>query len=154
MLMTVGSLIELVKRIQSKEVCSTCNKPRTRLILDRKSGQYKLNFTCPDCFSKTTWVNSSDWRQPGVLRKFADSMTMSGINYWQYKRYYCTLILLYVSIIVRLILTYDTFLRMCQIMNLHCFNSEQWRTSYLKLYPIVTDLNDEYMRVRKYIYIN
>ena len=126
MLITVGSLMDLVNRIQNKEVCSTCNKPRTRLILGRKSGQYRLNFVCPTCFSKTTWVNSSDWRQPGVLRKFADSMTLSGINYWQYKR-------------------------MCQIMNLHYFNSDQWRTSYLKLYPIVTDLNDEYMEVRKYI---
>ena len=87
MLITVGSLIELINVIQNKEMCSTCNKPRNRVVLERKSGQYKLNFVCTTCFSKTTWVNSSDWSQPGVMRKFAESMTMSGINYWQYRRY-------------------------------------------------------------------
>ena len=86
MLITVGSLMKLVNQIHKNEVCPTCNKPRIRLTLGRKSGQYKLNFMCPTCFSKTTWVNSPDWGQPGVIRKFADSMTMSGINYWQYKR--------------------------------------------------------------------
>ena len=151
MLMTVGSLMELVNRIQNTEVCLTCNKPRTRLILERKSGQYKLNFACRTCFSKTTWVNSSDWRQSGVIRKFADSMTMSGINYWQYKRY-CVLNL-YDNVlnIARLILTYDMFFRVCQIMNLHYFNNDQWKASYLKLYAVVTDLNDEYMGVRNHI---
>ena len=143
--------MELVNRIQNTEVCLTCNKPRTRLILERKSGQYKLNFACRTCFSKTTWVNSSDWRQSGVIRKFADSMTMSGINYWQYKRY-CVLNL-YDNVlnIARLILTYDMFFRVCQIMNLHYFNNDQWKASYLKLYAVVTDLNDEYMGVRNHI---
>ena len=109
MLMTVGSLMELVTRIQKKEMCSTCNKSRTRLILERKSGQYKLNFVCTTCFSKTTWVNSTDWNHAGVIRKFADFMTLSGVNYWQYRRYYYYL--MYSNeCFVLLILTYHIFI--------------------------------------------
>ena len=55
--------------------------------LERKTSQYVLSFMCDHCFEKTTWESSQDWKQPGSDRKFIESMTVCGINYWQYKRF-------------------------------------------------------------------
>lgn len=86
----VKSLIELINSIKQKPKCSRCNKNLHKIVIERTSGQYKLNFICIECGLSScgnTWINSPDWTSPGPIRKFVESMTMSGVNYWQYKRY-------------------------------------------------------------------
>ena len=81
MMMKVKTFLKLHKFVQQDRKCKICGKNRSRSILERNDGQYQLHFMCDSCYSKTTWVNSQDWTQPGLIRKFAESMTVSGINY-------------------------------------------------------------------------
>ena len=88
-LTNVKSLIELINSIRQKPTCSRCNRILPKIVIERLSGQYKLNFICTECMLAScgnTWINSPGWQFPGPIRKFVESMTMSGINYWQYKR--------------------------------------------------------------------
>ena len=86
MLMTVGSFLELQNSFHQQK-CRNCGERISRITLERQGSQYRMSCICESCYSKTAWVNSEDWQKPGIIRKFAESMTVSGIDFWQYKRY-------------------------------------------------------------------
>lgn len=92
MLLTVRSFTSLLEWMQSSErkECSKCQRNKSRMILQRNGAQYKLSSVCETCFARSTWTNSKDWTQPDIIRKFIEGQTVSGIDYWQYKRYYDT----------------------------------------------------------------
>ena len=71
-----------------------------------------------------TWDSDVNWNQGsgGINRKFAQGITASGVNFWQYKR-------------------------ACQYSNLYYLREPEWNISNIKLYPIVTDLCDEYIGI-------
>lgn len=81
MMMKVKTFMGLQKFLQQNRKCSNCGEHRSRSVLERQGCQHRLNLICTSCYSKTTWVSSSDWREPGLIRKFIESMTISGINY-------------------------------------------------------------------------
>ena len=88
MLMTVRSFLDLQQRLEQM-TCPVCTKRiNGDLILERKYCQYRLFGICESCYAQLLWINSVNHTKPGIIRKFAESMTVSGINYWQYKRYF------------------------------------------------------------------
>ena len=87
MMLNVKAFQDLHEFLQQDRSCPHCGVCRSRSVLERKKSQYVLSFMCDHCFAKTTWESSQDWKQPGSDRKFIESMTVCGINYWQYKRF-------------------------------------------------------------------
>ena len=85
-MMTMKSLLKLIKMIQDQSICSKCNITKT-IVIERLTAQYKIRITCPGCNSQHIWVNSPTWKEPGLIRKFVESMTISGVSFWKYKRY-------------------------------------------------------------------
>ena len=86
MMMKVKTFVGLQKFLQQDRKCPNCGNHRSRTVLHKHGCQHRLNLICDSCYSTTTWVNSRDWTEPGLIRKYVESMTVSGINYWQYKR--------------------------------------------------------------------
>ena len=80
MLMTVESLIDFQRCLQQTE-CPNCKTIRSRITLERKRSQFVMSYICESCYDKSEWTNSNDCTQPGINRKFVESMTVSGINY-------------------------------------------------------------------------
>ena len=89
-LLTVGSFLDAQPYLQ-QTTCSKCKIKITRKVLERKSSQYRLSCICESCYSRSIWTSSEskDGEQPEITRRFVESMTVSGINFWQYKRYVC-----------------------------------------------------------------
>ena len=85
MLITVRSFLGLQQCLEHM-TCPLCKRRINSLSLGRKSCQYRLSGVCESCYSQLLWINSEDHTKPGSTRKFVESMTVSGVNYWQYKR--------------------------------------------------------------------
>ena len=130
MMMTVGKFRELQDFVQQKRKCSHCGKKRSRMILERFGCQHRLHFICDSCFLKTTWVNSEDWRskKSGSIRKFIESMSVSGISYWKYKRYLeINILLLYIQVMHYIIIFILIFITYCLITGrLNTIISTMW----------------------------
>ena len=79
-LMTVRSFLDLQQCLEHM-ACPICKKKINELCLDRKSCQYKLHGVCESCYEQPLWINSEDYTKPDTIRKFIESMTISGVNF-------------------------------------------------------------------------
>ena len=122
-LITCKNLKQLIQQHNGNQECTLCGNQVGQVVMQKRTGRFLLHYKCKTCErivnTYTTDVNWNDGNG-GITRKFAQAMTVSGVNYWQYKRF-------------------------SQYCNLHYLRPAEWQVSNNHLYHIVQDLTDEYI---------
>ena len=128
-IITAQAIKSLLQKHNDPKCCRFCKQKPTSIKIERRTGRFKAHYMCKTCKRVVyTWTSDVNWNEGngGVTRKFVQGITASGINYWQYKR-------------------------LCQFTCVHYLRSKEWNVNNDALYPVVTDLCEEFMRVCQHI---
>ena len=122
-LITCKNLKRILYQQSANQKCTFCANEVQEVVIQKRTGRFLLHYKCKKCERIVkTCKTDVNWNEGngGITRKFAQAMTASGVNYWQYKRF-------------------------SQYCNLYYLREAEWRFSNNHLSRIVRDLTDEYI---------
>lgn len=128
-IITAKSIKSLLHKQKERKCCKFCQQDTTSIRIEKRTGRFIIHYMCDTCNRVVcSWESDVNWNEGngGVTRKFAQGITASGINYWQYKR-------------------------ACQFTCLYYLRPNEWNVSNDALYPIVKDLCEEFMKICQHI---